>query len=207
MLTIAQQDALGEKLFFFLSGIVIGVPTAVFFEVTFHLWFTGFGVVTIVAPLVEEFAKASTLFYRFERAGKALVRNGLLAGLGFGAAEFLVYVQNGVPFLVRLPAIGFHAAGTAIVAYGIYRRDTVKYYLLAVGLHFLNNFFAALGFLWFIGGLGATVASYYFAWKFYRLASRESAVPIVQLAVRFCTSCGARLTTEGRYCPNCGSPN
>jgi hypothetical protein len=201
----AQEEYLGEKLYFFISGIAIGVPTAIFFEVVFQNWFTVFGVATIVAPVVEEFAKASTLFYRFERAGKALVRNGFLAGLGFGVAEFFVYIERGVPFLLRLPAIGFHAAGAAIVAYGIYKRDTLKYYLLAVALHFLNNFFAALGLLWFIGGLGATFGSYFIAWRFYRRAARESGAAAAQPPMRFCMNCGAQVTPEVRYCSNCGS--
>jgi len=199
-----SQDYFGEKLFFFAAGIVFGVPTAVFFEAVSHLWFTFFGVATLVAPLVEEFCKASTLFYRYERPGKILVRNGFLAGLGFGVAEFFVYVHAGVPFLLRLPAIGFHGAGTAIVAYGIYKRKTFKYYLLAVALHFTNNLFAALGLLWFIGGLGATVASYYLAWTFYRRA-KESVTSTTQLPIKFCANCGSRLTMEERYCYNCGS--
>ena len=202
---VEQEEYLGEKLYFFISGIAIGVPTAIFFEVIFQNWFTVLGVATFVAPVVEEFAKASTLFYRFERAGKALIRNGFLAGLGFGVAEFLVYVERGVPFFLRLPAIGFHAAGAAIVAYGIYKRDTLKYYLLAVALHFLNNFFAALGLLWFIGGLGATFASYYIAWRFYKRAARESTTSTARTALRFCMNCGAQVMPEFRYCYYCGS--
>ena len=198
------QEYFGEKLFFFAAGIVIGVPTAVFFEAVSHLWFTFFGVATLVAPLVEEFCKACTLFYRYERPGKILMRNGFLAGIGFGVAEFVVYVQAGVPFLLRLPAIGFHGAGTAIVAYGIYKRKTVKYFFLAVALHFTNNLFAAMGTLWFIGGLGATVASYLLAWIFYR-RTKESVASTTQLPLRFCTNCGSRVTMEERYCYNCGS--
>ena len=198
------QDYFGEKLFFFAAGIVVGVPTAVFFEAVSHLWFTFFGVATLVAPLVEEFCKACTLFYRYERPGKILMRNGFLAGIGFGVAEFFVYVQAGVPFLLRLPAIGFHGAGTAIVAYGIYKRKTLKYFFLAVALHFTNNLFAAMGPLWFIGGLGATVASYLLAWTFYKRA-KESVAPTTQLLPKFCANCGSRLTMEERYCYNCSS--
>ena len=167
-----SKESLGEKLFFFLSGIVVGVPVALFFESVSHLWFTTLGVATVIAPLVEEFAKADPLFYRHEKTAKSLVLLGLLSGLGFGIAEFFVYVQRGVPFLIRLPAIAFHAAGTSIVGYGVYRRRAIRYYFLAVALHFLNNFFAGLGWLWFIGGLGATIASYYLAWRFYRQASK-----------------------------------
>ena len=198
------QDYFGEKLFFFSAGIVVGVPTAVFFEAVSHLWFTFFGVATLVAPFVEEFCKACTLFYRYERPGRILVCNGFLAGLGFGVAEFFVYVHAGVPFLLRLPAIGFHGAGTAIVAYGIYKRKTLKYYLLAVALHFTNNLFATLGLLWFIGGLGATVASYVLAWTFYR-RTKDSVSSTALPPLEFCTNCGSRLKPEEKYCYNCGS--
>lgn len=99
---------------------------------------------------------------------------GFLSGLGFGIAEFLVYVYAGAPFLLRLPAIVFHAAGTSIVGYGVYQHRTTRYYLLSVALHFLNNFFAVLGWLWLVGGLGATLASYYLAWRFYRQVSKTA---------------------------------
>jgi RsiW-degrading membrane proteinase PrsW (M82 family) len=195
----------GERLFFFLSGIVVGVPVALLFEVTSHLWFTTLGVATIVAPVVEEFAKANPLFYRYERTAKSLMLFGFLAGLGFGLAEFFVYVLRGVPFLLRLPAIGFHAAGTSIVGYGVSKRSTLRYYFLAVGLHFLNNLFASLGLLWLIGGLGATFASYYLAWKFHGLASRIPADSSSALTARFCFECGSKLSPGTRFCQNCGA--
>jgi len=98
---------------------------------------------------------------------------GLLSGLGFGVAEFIAYVYSGVPFVIRLPAVAFHAAGTSIVGYGVYKRETFRYYLLAVALHFLNNLFGSLGWLWLTGGLGATLTSYYLAWTLYRRVSKD----------------------------------
>jgi hypothetical protein len=171
-----RRESAAERAFFFLSGIMVGVPVALFFESVSHLYFTALGVATIVAPLVEEFAKADPLFFRYERSGKSLMRFGLLSGFGFGIAEFLVYVYGGAPFLLRLPAIAFHAAGASIVGYGIFKRKTLRYYSLAVLLHFLNNFFAGLGWVWFVGGIGATLASYYLAWRFYRQTSIEPQV-------------------------------
>jgi hypothetical protein len=167
------REPAAERAFFFLSGIMVGVPVALFFESVSHLYFTALGVATIVAPLVEEFAKADPLFFRYERSGKSLMRFGLLSGLGFGIAEFIVYVSGGAPFILRLPAIAFHAAGTSIVGYGISKHKTLRYYSLAVLLHFLNNLFAALGLLWFLGGIGATLAAYYLAWRFYRQTSKQ----------------------------------
>lgn len=200
---MSRESSSGEKLFFFMSGIVIGAPVALLFEVFSHLWFTTFGVATVVAPFVEEFAKSSSLLYRYERPAKSLVLFGFLAGIGFGVAEFLVYITQGVPFIVRLPAIGFHAAGTAIVAYGVSKRDTLKYYFVAVGLHFLNNLFASLGWLWFVGGLGSTFAAYYLAWKYYQLVSRTP-TPSPRMPLRFCTNCGETMSPTEKFCHNCG---
>jgi hypothetical protein len=168
-----RRETSTERLFFLLSGIIVGVPVALFFESIFHLWFTTLGVATVVAPFVEEFAKADPLFYRREKTGRSLMILGLLSGFGFGLAEFFVYVYSGVPFLFRLPAVAFHAAGTSIVGYGVYRRETVRYFALAVSLHFLNNLFGSLGLLWLVGGLGATLASYYFAWTFFKRVSKD----------------------------------
>ncbi len=161
----------------------MGAPVALFFESLFSLYFTTLGVATIIAPLVEEFAKSDPLFFRYERPAKVLMRLGLLSGLGFGLAEFLVYVSLGTPFFLRIPAIGFHAAGTSIVAYGVFCRSTIKYYFVSVALHFLNNFFSGLGSLWFIGGLGATVASYYLAWRFYRRSTQAPITPVSASAI------------------------
>jgi uncharacterized membrane protein len=80
----------------------------------------------------------------------------------------------------------------------------LKYYLLAVALHFTNNFFAAMGPLWLIGGLGATVASYCLAWVFYQ-RTKEPVTSTQQSSLKFCTNCGFRLTMDERYCYNCGS--
>jgi RsiW-degrading membrane proteinase PrsW (M82 family) len=200
---LLAKTSFGEKLFFFISGIAVGAPVALFFESVSHLYFTTLGVATVVAPLVEEFAKADPLFYRYERTGRSLMLLGMLSGLGFGIAEFFVYVFSGVPFLVRLPAIGFHAAGTSIIGYGVFKRSALKYYFLAVGLHFLNNLFAGLGFLWIVGGLGATVAAYYLAWRFWRVSSHIPPAPMV--VKRFCTNCGSALAIGANFCANCGA--
>jgi hypothetical protein len=127
----------------------------------------------IVAPLVEEFAKAYPLFYRYEIPSKSLMTLGFLTGLGFGIAEFIVYVFiNNAPFFIRIHPIFFHAASASIVAYGISQRSTMKFYLLAVLLHFMNNFFAALGYLWLIGAFAATIATYYLSFRYFRKSQR-----------------------------------
>jgi hypothetical protein len=198
-----QSNSLGEKLFFFVSGIVVGAPVAIFFEAVSHAWFTSLGVATIVAPFVEEFAKADPLFFKHEKTGRSLMSLGFLAGLGFGIAEFIVYVVGGVPFLVRLPAIVFHAAGTSIVGYGVYRREPIRYYFVPVALHFTNNLFASLGWPWFIGGLSATVVTYYVAWRLWK-QSEGMNLGLTQLG-KFCTNCGSPQISGAAFCSNCGS--
>lgn len=51
---VSGNETSKEQVFFFLSGIIVGVPVALFFESVSNLYFTSLGVATIVAPLVEE---------------------------------------------------------------------------------------------------------------------------------------------------------
>ena len=69
----------------------------------------------------------------------------MCVGLEFGIVEFLQYVfLLNVPVIDRIPGLFFHPASTAITAYGIANRKTGRYYLLAVGLNFTNNFLAVV---------------------------------------------------------------
>lgn len=158
----------GETTFFLLSGIVVGVPVSLFFENIADQWFTTIGVATVVAPFVEEYAKGSLLFFRYERRGRALVTLGLLSGLGFGLAEAALCLYLGAAFILRLPAIFAHAAMTLIVAYGVHARRTAAYYSLAVVFHFLHNLLAALGTL--TPSFGVTLVSYITAAILYQRA-------------------------------------
>jgi RsiW-degrading membrane proteinase PrsW (M82 family) len=140
-----HKPSLKEKLFFFSSGIIVSVPMASFFESLFVLPIAPslVSVLTIVvfAPLIEEFAKAYPLFYRHGETKKSIMTLGFLVGLGFGIIEFLEYVLIfHVPFIFRLPGIFFHAASTSIVGYGIANKKPALFYLVAVVLHFSNNF-------------------------------------------------------------------
>ena len=54
-----------------------------------------------------------------------------------------------------------------LIAYGIIIRKPIRYYLLAVLLHFTNNFFAIFSDIWYIGGLAALFLTYYLSWTFY----------------------------------------
>jgi len=157
---------LREKLFFFLSGIIISIPLTVFVQSSATSLFApeaGSRIVQVVilAPFIEEFAKAYPLFYRHGETQRSIFSLGFLVGLGFGVSEFLLYViPFGVSPLVRLPGIIFHAASASIIAYGIATKRTIIFYAIAVFLHFLNNFSATLGAFWLVGGTAAFATTY-----------------------------------------------
>jgi len=141
-----------EKGFYFVAGIIISVPMAVFFETYLQAALSGLSTivatvisVAVIAPFVEEFSKAFPLFYRHGETQRSVVNLAVCVGLGFGIVEFLEYVLLlGVPVVDRIPSLFFHPASTAITAYGIAKRKTGRYYALAVGLHFANNFLAVI---------------------------------------------------------------
>lgn len=97
--------------------------------------------VAIFSPLIEEFSKAFPLFYRHGETQRSIFYLALLVGFGFGLVEFPTYVLIlKVPPIDRVPGILFHPASTSITAYGIATKKTWYYYLIAVSLHFANNF-------------------------------------------------------------------
>lgn len=139
-------------LFFLASGIIVSIPMALFFEPSTTFLGRYFSDVTslilavvILAPIIEEFAKAYPLFYRHGESQRSLFSMGFLVGLGFGIVEFLAYVIIvGVPWYVRVPGLFFHAALTSIVAYGIAEKHATGFYLLAVFFHASVNLLAVL---------------------------------------------------------------
>ncbi len=175
-----HKPPLHEKFFFFISGIVTSLPLTLFINgfanyllITMPLFHATLFSIVILAPLIEEFAKAFPLFYRHGETEKSIFTLGFLVGLGFGFAEFLIYVfELGVPILVRLPLVFFHAATTSILAYGLTRRQPTLFYFIAVLLHFLNNGFAMFNQLWFLRGAAVAVA-YFLSWHFYSKTSER----------------------------------
>lgn len=187
-----HRPAFREKLFFFISGIVSSIPLTLFVS-QFTTPLLGsqppiyavlFSAV-IFAPLIEEFAKAFPLLYRHGETERSIFILGFLVGLGFGIFEFITYVfVLGVPFVFRLPAVFFHAASTSITAYGIATKRPVVFYLIAVLLHFLNNFLAFVRFsadpeglsligLWSVGAYAVAVATYFLSWHLYDKTSER----------------------------------
>lgn len=142
-----HRPNLTEKFFFFASGIVTSVPLTLFVGtftdslcVVLPTFYATLCSLAIFTPFVEEFAKAYPLFYRHGETEKSIFALGLLVGLGFGVSEFLLYViAFGTPFYVRLPGLVFHAGSTSITAYGIAKKQPVRFYLIAAALHFTNN--------------------------------------------------------------------
>ena len=170
-----------EKLFFFVSGILMSSPftlltealSASFISINLSVFYATILSVAVVAPLIEEFAKAYPLFYRHGETERSILLLGFLTGLGFGILEFFLYVFiYSEPVLTRLPVVFFHATNTSITAYGIAVKKPVKFYLLAFALHSLINF-AAINYsgqidVFFILYMLALAISYSLSWNLYK---------------------------------------
>ncbi|MGB9936955.1 MAG: PrsW family glutamic-type intramembrane protease [Methanobacterium sp.] len=170
-----HRPDLKEKLFFLISGIIVSIPITLFFGtfaerlcIVLPIFYATICSVVIFTPFIEEFAKSFPLFYRHGETERSIFILGFIVGLGFGISEFLVYVITlNASVIVRLPGILFHAASTSIIAYGIAKKQPVIYYLIAVGLHFLNNF-SALFDIGVIGFIIANLACYFLSWDLYK---------------------------------------
>jgi RsiW-degrading membrane proteinase PrsW (M82 family) len=173
-----HKPSFKELAFFFLSGIVISFPFALFFEQLSAVVPVVLSIV-ILAPLIEELAKVFPLFYRHGETERSLVTLGLLLGLGFGITEFFLFVfVAGVPFVVRVPGIIFHASSATIIAYGIAKKKPLPYYLIGVMLHATYNFIAVVlpsGFGVLIA-LAILIPAYLLAWRLYQQSSKEKIV-------------------------------
>jgi len=149
VIKLHKPDA-SEMVFFFLCGVIISVPLTLFIYQYADSLLVGFNPFTIAlvsraffAPFIEEFAKAYPLFYRHGETQRSIFNLAVLVGLGFGLVELLTYVSVlGTPIIYRLPGLFFHPASTAVTAYGIATKQPVPFYLIAVFLHFANNYLA-----------------------------------------------------------------
>ncbi len=175
-----HRPNLKEKLFFLLSGIIVSIPITLLFG-TFTRdflnilpsFFASLVSIVIFTPFIEEFAKAYPLFYRHGETERSIFILGFLVGLGFGITEFILYVfVLNVPVVARLPGLFFHAASTSIVAYGIAKKQPVKFYLIAVSLHMLNNF-SAMTELGDAGIIIANITAYFLCWRFYTKTTEQ----------------------------------
>jgi RsiW-degrading membrane proteinase PrsW (M82 family) len=181
-----HKPSLKEKLFFFSSGIIVSIPIATSFEPLFlSLLLSYFSIPTayatpllvlVLAPLIEEFGKAFPLLYRHGETKKSVMTLGFMIGLGFGIFEFAEYVLVAdVFFVFRLPGIFFHAASTSIVGYGIANKKPIRFYLVAVALHFANNVAAWFAPLFTLILLIFAVAVYY--WQYLYQRTPDAIIP------------------------------
>jgi len=167
-----------EYAFFFASGILVSIPFTLFFAQTYS-FFPAILTVVVFAPFVEELAKVLPLFYRHGETERSLTVLAILIGLGFGIAEFVLYVAFlNVPPLARVPGVIFHASSAVIAAYGIAKKNPLPFYLIAVGLHMANNFVAVSEsyLLSVSAGVLILVSTYLLAWRYYHKASPEVVV-------------------------------
>jgi RsiW-degrading membrane proteinase PrsW (M82 family) len=179
-----HKPKLQEKLFFLFSGMIVSIPLTLFIN-NFSDYlqpivpsnYLVLVYVVLLAPLIEEFSKAYPLFYRHTETERSIFTLGFLVGLGFGIVEFIEYVVLlQAPILLRLPGIFFHAATTSIVAFGISRKRSFSYYLIAVALHMANNLFATSGWVWILGGPIVAGLAYVLSWFFYG-KTQERTIP------------------------------
>jgi RsiW-degrading membrane proteinase PrsW (M82 family) len=166
-----------ELMFFFLTGIVVSVPMAVFFESISQI-IPAILSVAVLTPFIEEIAKVFPLFYRHGETERSIVTLGLLTGLGFGVTEMVEYVVLlHVPLIVRIPAVLFHASSASITAFGIAKKNPLPYYLISVTLHATNNFFAATALpIGVLAEVLVVVVALYLAYRVYTRASEEKMV-------------------------------
>ena len=145
----------------------------------------------VIAPFVEEAAKAFGIYgasHSINEVEDGLVY-GAASGFGFSATENLVYglavliaMGPGVSItLIVLRSVSstlLHASATSVTGLGIGKRlaaggksRVAPYYLVAVAIHSLFNFFASIGGL-YVTQLGETAAYIGFAsaWVFAILA-------------------------------------
>ncbi len=173
-----HKPTLRELAFFFFSGILVSIPFALFFSQFYNLFPAALAVV-VLAPFIEELAKVFPLFYRHGETERSYVTLGVLIGLGFGISEFILYFFFlGVSPVARFSGIIFHSSSAAITAYGIAKKNPLPYYLLSVGLHIANNFFALAGDIFFgvFAALSILISIYLLAWRYYHKASKDKMV-------------------------------
>lgn len=182
---LVHKPDIKEKIFFFISGVLVSVPFTLFFSgftdtlcVTLPFFFEEVCSVVIFAPFIEEFAKVFPLFYRHGETERSIMTLAILTGLGFGVTEFVLYVFTlHVSFISRIPAVIFHTSSTGITAYGIAKKKPLPFYLIAVSLHLGNNLSALLGtFISVIPGLVIVITTYLLAWRLYRRTSETVVV-------------------------------
>ena len=155
-----HRPGINELMFFLLCGAILSVPLTLFIEQYFaNPLLVGLSPFTaslisvaVFAPFIEEFSKVFPLFYRHGETQRSIFNLALFVGLGFGIFEFATYVfALGVDPIARLPGL-------------IATKNTLPFYLLAVGLHFSNNIFVTLS-PWFPTSVLVVAATVFISWR------------------------------------------
>lgn len=174
-----------EKIFFFISGLLVSVPLTLFFSefsgmlcVALSPILADVCSIVILAPFIEELAKVFPLFYRHGETERSIMILAILTGLGFGITEFALYVfALRIPFIYRVPGVLFHASSAGITAYGIAKKKPLLFYSIAVLLHLVNNLFAVVEIpLLYLPGIAVLVGTFILAWRFYYRTSESLVV-------------------------------
>jgi len=164
---------------FFTQGIFMSIPMAIYFEKYFYTHLTQVApwlpipevMAVALAPFVEEFAKVFPLFQRHGETARTIVLLGFITGLGFGFAEFLIYVfQYGAPVGDRILQIFDHASYSLISSYGLVARRFVPFFLLAVGLHAFFNLLVGYGNFLVVVAVASAGIAILLAWNLYNRA-------------------------------------
>ena len=171
-----------ELLFFFLCGVITSVPITLFIDSLANPLLTGLDSfsatlisVALFAPFIEEFSKIFPLYYRHGETQRSVMQFALAVGFGFGLVEMLTYVSvygiGVLPF--RLTGLLFHPASASIAAYGIATKRPLPFYLLAVALHFTNNFLAVTVTLPVSISIIVVGAAVWISWKLYHRTTEK----------------------------------
>jgi RsiW-degrading membrane proteinase PrsW (M82 family) len=173
-----------ELLFFFLCGIITSIPTTFLANALVDPLLVGYDQLTATllslaffTPFIEEFSKIFPLYYRHGETQRSILNLAIMVGLGFAIVELLEYVLLfGTPVIYRIPGLFFHPATTAISAYGIATKRPVRFYLLAVALHFSANFLGAVNPFPFSVSFLVVALAVYLAYRFYG-KTKEKGIP------------------------------
>ena len=180
-----HKPSVKEKIFFFISGLLVSVPFTLFFSDftdslcnVLPMFFGQVCSIVLFSPFIEEFAKVFPLYYRHGETERSIMTLAVLTGLGFGVTELVLYVFTlDASFISRVPGLIFHASSAGITAYGIAKKKPLPFYLVAVSLHLANNLFALLGAsLLYLPGVAVLVVTYLLALRLYRQASETIVV-------------------------------
>jgi len=173
-----------EMVFFFLCGVITSVPLTLFVAQYADVLLFGFDAFSatlvstaVFAPFIEEFSKAFPLFYRHGETERSIVNLALCVGLGFGIVELLAYVfALGTPIVNRLPGLFFHPASASITAYGIATKRPLPFYLVAVALHFSNNFLALTNLFSVYGSIAVVAITVFASWQLHNRTKEKIVV-------------------------------